>query len=129
MGEFHELYQLRLLPRATSDRRGGGERRTMTPTESFYEHWYFHLPNLVLAALLYTLAGRYILELFFQRNQDAVILKVFRSITDPVLKLVRVVTPGVVPNGLVIIFAVVWLMGLRLFLYLTMLAAGTMKLG
>jgi YggT family protein len=101
----------------------------MTPTESFYEHWYFHLPNLALAALLYTLAGRYILELFFQRNQDAVILKVFRSVTDPVLKLVRLVTPGIVPNGLVIIFAVVWLMGLRLFLYLTMLAAGTMKLG
>lgn len=101
----------------------------MSPTDSFFTHWYFHLPNLVLAALLYTLIGRFLLELFFSKRPDAVILRVFRSVTDPVLKAVRVITPATIPNGVVIVFAVVWLMGLRMFLYLTMLAGGAMKLG
>lgn len=100
----------------------------MTPTDTFFTHWYFHLPNLVMAAMLYTLVGRFLLELFFANNQGAVILKVFRSVTDPVLKVVRVITPAIVPSGLVLVFAVVWLMGLRMFLYLTMLASGAMKL-
>lgn len=100
----------------------------MSPTESFVTHWYFHLPNLVLAALLYTLAGRYLLGLLFAKKPDAVILKVFQSVTDPVVNLVRVVTPAVVPNGLVILFAVVWLIALRMFLYLTMIAAGASKI-
>lgn len=100
----------------------------MSPTETFLTHWYFHVPNLVMAALLYTLAGRYLLELFFAKQPDAVILKVFRSVTDPVLRIVRLVTPAVVPNGLVILAAVVWLMALRMFMYLTLLAAGVRQI-
>lgn len=100
----------------------------MSPTESFVTHWYFHLPNLVLAALLYTLLGRYVLGLIFASKPDVVILKVFQSITDPVVKLVRLVTPAVVPNGLVILFAAIWLIVLRMFLYLTMIAAGVSKI-
>jgi hypothetical protein len=96
----------------------------MTPTESFFAHWYFHLPNLVMAALIYSLIGRYLLELFFARKPDAVILKVFRQVTQPVVGAVRAVTPLVVPDGLVVILAIVWLMALRMFLYLTIIAAG-----
>lgn len=96
----------------------------MSVTDSFFQHWYFHVPNLVLAALLYTMIGRYALELLFARKPDAVMLTVFRSVTDPFLKIVRVVTPAVVPNGLVIVASIVWLIALRMFLYLTVLAAG-----
>jgi hypothetical protein len=96
----------------------------MTPTESFFAHWYFHLPNLVMAALIYSLIGRYLLELFFAWKPDAVILKVFRQVTQPVVGAVRAVTPLVVPDGLVVILAIVWLMALRMFLYLTIIAAG-----
>lgn len=96
----------------------------MTPTQSFFEFWYFHIPNLVMAALIYTLIGRYLLTLFFARNPDAVILKVFSSVTDPVLRLVRAITPAIVPNGLVLVFSIVWLMALRMFWFLTCVAAG-----
>lgn len=96
----------------------------MTPTDSFVTHWYFHIPNLLLAAMIYSLIGRYVLELFFARKTDAVILNVFRQITDPVVRLVRHITPLVVPNGVVMAMAIVWLMALRLFLYLTLLAGG-----
>lgn len=96
----------------------------MNLSESLFEHWYFHVPNLVLAALIYTLIGRYILELFFAKRPDAVILKVFRQITDPVVRFVRAITPRIVPDGVVVVCAIVWLMALRMFLYLTIIAAG-----
>jgi len=96
----------------------------MTPADSFIQNWWFHIPNLVMSALIYTLIGRYILDLVFGADSKAVILHVFRRVTDPVLKLVRFVTPAVVPNGLVLVFAIVWLMGLRMFWFLTAVAAG-----
>lgn len=96
----------------------------MTLTDSFLAHWYFHVPNLILAALIYTLIGRYLLELLFARKPDAVILKVFRQVTDPVVGGVRAITPAIVPDGLVVVCAVVWLMALRMFLYLTIVASG-----
>ena len=96
----------------------------MSVTDSFFQHWYFHVPNLVLAALLDTMIGRYALELLVARKPDAVMLTVFRSVTDPFLKIVRVVMPVVVPNGLVSVASIVWLIALRMFLYLTVLAAG-----
>jgi YggT family protein len=98
--------------------------RAMSVAESFFTYWYFHIPNLILAALIYTLIGRYLLTLFFRKNPDAVMLRVFQSITDPVLKAIRVVTPAIVPNGLVIVFAIAWLMAARMFWFLTCVAAG-----
>lgn len=93
-------------------------------SESFFTHWYFHVPNMILAALIYSMIARYLLEILFAKKQDAVILTTFRQVTDPVLKLVRTITPAIVPNGLVVVFAIVWLMALRMFLYLTIVAAG-----
>lgn len=95
----------------------------MTPTESFFAHWWYHVPNLVMAALIYTLIGRYLLELFFGAR-DAVIVNVFRSVTDPILKLVRLVTPAIVPNGLVLVFTMAWLLAARMFWFLTAVALG-----
>lgn len=96
----------------------------MSPTQSFLTHWYFHIPNLAMAALMYTLIGRYVLSLFFSKKPDVVILKVFASVTDPVLHLVRAITPAIVPGGLVLVFAIAWLMAARMFWFLTCVAAG-----
>lgn len=96
----------------------------MTPTDTFFTHWYFHVPNLVLAALAYSLIGRYLLELVFAKKPDAVIVKVFRQVTSPVVNIVRAATPAIVPDGLVIVFAFVWLTVARMFLYLTIIAMG-----
>lgn len=98
--------------------------RPVTLLDNFWGYWYFHVPNLLLAALIYTMIGRYVLELLFPNATDIVFIKVFRQITDPVLHLVRAVTPAVVPNGLTVVFAIIWLMGLRFFLLLTVLASG-----
>jgi uncharacterized protein YggT (Ycf19 family) len=96
----------------------------MTPTESLFAHWYFHLPNLLLAALIYTLIGRYILSLFFAPDSDKVIWRTFKTLSDPVVRVVRGVTPRVVPDGLVVVFAIAWLFAVRMMLLLTVFAAG-----
>jgi YggT family protein len=76
--------------------------------------WLFHGPNMLLAALLYTLLGRYILSLVFRPNSDLVIWRVFRQITDPILKATRALTPAVAPDAAVMLFAVIWLIALRM---------------
>lgn len=98
----------------------------MPADDSFWTYWYFHVPNLILAALIYTIVGYYALAVLFGYfgRKDAVILKVFESVSRPVLATVRFFTPAVVPNGLVAIFAVGWLMALRMFWLLTCVAAG-----
>lgn len=103
----------------------------MSAQDSFWAHWYFHVPNLLMAAMIYTLIARYLLELMFSKQPDAVMLKVFRSITDPLLHIVRKFTPALVPNGLVVIFTAVWLMAMRLawFLVCTLAFGMRMKVG
>jgi p-aminobenzoyl-glutamate transporter AbgT len=99
----------------------------MSLQDNFLAHWYYHLPNLAMAAMMYTLFGRYVLELVFSAiggRQDAVVLKAFRGITDPLLRVVRVITPHIVPDGLVIVFTVAWLLALRMVWFLTCVAFG-----
>ncbi|MEZ5926289.1 MAG: hypothetical protein R3D57_18110 [Hyphomicrobiaceae bacterium] len=75
--------------------------------------------NLVLAAAMYTLIGRYILSLFFAADSRAVIWRVFCQVTDPILRLVRFVTPQLIQDRLVMLFAVVWIIMLRVGLLAT----------
>jgi hypothetical protein len=86
----------------------------LSPSESFVQYWWFHIPNLLMAALIYTLIGRYLLELVLAKQQDAVILRVFRTVTDWFVRIVRFVTPAVVPNGLTVVFAIMWLIAARM---------------
>ena len=87
----------------------------MTPSQSFVAHWYFHIPNLIMVALMYTLVGRYILSLLL--DNDRVIVRVLSSITNPVLKAVGAITPRIVPAGVIIVFAIVWLFVARVALF------------
>ena len=94
----------------------------MTPSQSFFAHWYFHVPNLAMAALTYTLIGRYILSLFLA--DDRVIVRVFSTVTNPVLETVGFITPRIVPSGVLIVFAIVWLFVARILLCLGLALMG-----
>jgi uncharacterized protein YggT (Ycf19 family) len=78
------------------------------------DYWYFHLPNFILAAVMYTLIGRLLLSFFVPADWQNYIWRAFVTITQPVVGVVRLVTPAVLPNVIVIIFSVFWLMLLRL---------------
>ena len=56
-------------------------------------YWYYHLPNFVLAALMYTLLGRVLLSLFVEPDSSNYIWRFFCRITDPVVAIVALVTP------------------------------------
>ena len=76
--------------------------------------WLYHGPNMLIAIGLYMLLGRYILSLVFRQNSELVIWRVFCQITDPILHSVRAITPAIVPNGLVMVFAIFWMIILRI---------------
>jgi hypothetical protein len=96
----------------------------MIPSQSFFTHWYFHVPNLLMAALMYALVGRYLLMLIFGAGSDRFIVRVFRHVTDPVLGVVDAVTPRIVPVGLLIVFAIVWLFVARVLLFFVLALMG-----
>jgi hypothetical protein len=84
-----------------------------------FSHWYFHVPNFLLAAVMYTLLGRVLLALFVERDSTNYIWLFFCRITDPVIAAVSVVTPKATADVVLWLFGFVWLFWVRLaFLYL-----------
>ncbi len=96
----------------------------MAAADGLGAFWLYQAPNLILAALMYTLLGRFLLSLFYADDSDKVLWRVFRQITQPVIDAVRIVTPLVVPPPVLILFAVAWVFLARLMLFLGFAAAG-----
>jgi YggT family protein len=106
---------------------GRGEFSREPPVSSanpLLTYWYFHLPNLVLAALMYTTIGRFALNFIFDEHSTNFIWRFFVRITDPVIKLVQYVTPRAVPALFVLLFTVVWLFAARVLLLLVVALLG-----
>ena len=78
------------------------------------QYWYFHLPNFIIAAVMYSVLGRLILSFFVNPAWRNYIWLAFVRLTDPVVRLVRFITPAVLPDALVLVFAFFWLMAARL---------------
>ena len=79
----------------------------------FLTYWYYHVPNFVLAALMYTLLGRAILGLIVGLDSQNYIWRFFCRLTDPVVALVALATPRAAAPVVVWLFGVVWLFWLR----------------
>jgi uncharacterized protein YggT (Ycf19 family) len=87
-------------------------------------YWYFHVPNFVLAALMYTLLGRALLGLFVAHDSTNYIWRFFCRITDPFIALIVPLTPKATAPVIVWLFAVVWLFWLRVALLYVFLLLG-----
>ena len=85
---------------------------------SLFTYWYFHLPNFVLAVLMYTLFARALLGLMVPPDSPNYIWRFFCRTTDPVVRVVAAVTPKACPPVIIWLFAVVWLFWLRLILFI-----------
>jgi len=88
--------------------------------------WYFHLPNFILAALMYTLLGRAVLGLIVAPDSSNYIWRFFCRLTDPVVTVVAHVTPKAVAPVVVWLFGVVWLFWLRVLLLYAFLVMGAL---
>jgi uncharacterized protein YggT (Ycf19 family) len=98
--------------------------KTRRATGNLMNELFFTVPNFVLAAAMYTVLGRYIMALFFKPDSQQVIWRVFAQVTDPVIGAVRAITPRLVPDGLVMIFTLFWLLILRMMLFLVAVMFG-----
>ena len=85
-------------------------------------NWYFHLPNFILAALMYTLLGRAILGLIVEHNSQNYIWRFFCRITDPIVGTVAIVTPKAAAPIVLWLLAFVWLFWIRV-AFIALLAA------
>jgi hypothetical protein len=94
---------------------------SLDTTASFAGYWYFHLPNFVLAALMYTMLGRFLLSLMVDADSPNYIWRFFCRITDPVVAVIAAVTPKVVPPALLWLFGFVWMFWLRVAFHYTLL--------
>jgi hypothetical protein len=90
------------------------------PSASYSSYWYFYGPSLLLAALIYLLLARLVLALLLTGQNP--VMRVLTSVTDPVVKTVHAITPRVVPSALVVVFAIMWLLSLRILLHQAFLA-------
>jgi len=96
----------------------------VSTSNPIFVYWYFHLPNFVLAALMYTLLGRVILGLIVQPEASNYIWRFFCRVTDPVVAVVALVTPKAAAPVIVWLFGVVWLFWLRVLLLNVFLILG-----
>lgn len=92
----------------------------MDAAASFFQHWYYHVPNYVLAVIMYACLGRFLLGLFVPATWDNYIWRGFVWTSDLAVRPVSAITPSAVPAPLVILFTVLWLLAIRILLFFEM---------
>jgi YggT family protein len=99
-------------------------------SSSLLTYWYYHLPNFILAALMYTLLGRALLGLIVDPDSSNYIWRFFCRITDPVVAVIALVTPKAAVPVVVWLLGFVWLFWLRvLLLYAFLLSGAAPRIG
>ncbi|HVY00117.1 MAG TPA: hypothetical protein VHA55_10055 [Pseudorhodoplanes sp.] len=86
----------------------------------------FHLPNFILAAVMYTLLGRAVLGLFIDADSSNYIWRFFCRFTDPFVRLIALVTPKATAPVVLWLFGFVWMFWLRVGLLYLFILAGTL---
>ncbi len=100
----------------------------MTSSQSLIAQWYFHLPNFVLAALMYTLLGRAALGVFVAHDSSNYIWRFFCRISDPVVAVFSPLTPKATAPVVLWLFCFVWLFWLRVgLLYVFLMLSATAR--
>ena len=96
---------------------------------SFWSLWYFHVPNFILAVVMYTMLGRALLGLFVEHNSQNYIWRGFCAITDPFLKAFALVTPKAAAPVVQWLFGFVWMFWLRVLLLVVFFSLGILRVG
>ncbi len=70
----------------------------------------------LFGAMMWTLLGRAALDLFVPPHSEMVIAKVFRQITDPVIRLFRKITPSFLIPVFIPVYVAWWFYMIRFYL-------------
>jgi hypothetical protein len=107
------------------EQRGGVTRHAGDfMSDIWWSYWYFHIPNYVLALLIYTLFGRFLLGLVVPPDSRNYIFRWFVRWTDWVIVPVAIVTPRIVPPFVLPPIAAFWLIVVRIVFFIIMFGAG-----
>lgn len=90
----------------------------------FTDYWIYQLGNYLLAVVMYTLFGRALLGLFVPVESPLYIMRGFRYITDPFLRLFAFMTPRFIPPGLAPLYVAFLVIVLRVIFWSAMYNAG-----
>lgn len=86
---------------------------------------FFHIVNYGLAVVFYTMLGQTILALFAGGpNSQFFIMRFFRRITGPFIRLFAFMTPGFIPDLLIPLYVGFWVLVIRFAFGLAMLNMG-----
>jgi uncharacterized protein YggT (Ycf19 family) len=96
----------------------------MMRSPGYLAHWYYHVPDLILAVLVWLLIARLVLDLLPGRGSDNLLVRLVVGATDPIVACVGFITPRVVPPLLVIACAAAWLLAARVALFVAVSATG-----
>ena len=83
--------------------------------------WYYHLPDLLLAALSYLVLARLLLLPFQSRNA---VVRGVTVLTAPMLAAVAAITPRMLPAAGLLVAALAWLYAVRVLVRVGIAAAG-----
>jgi hypothetical protein len=86
------------------------------------QHWYYHVPDLLLAAVSYLIVARLALLPF--GADRALIVRALNALTAPVVAGVAAMTPRLLPFPAVLLAALAWLYAARVVLRTAMAATG-----
>jgi hypothetical protein len=90
----------------------------------FWQYWYYNIPNYLLAALAYTMLGRFMLGFFVPEDWNNYIWRAFIRLSDPIIAVVRYITPLAVTHLWILILAALWIHLVRIAFTLAMLSWG-----
>ncbi len=98
----------------------------MSLPQKFFEQWYFHVPDRLIVLMMVLIAVHILFDLALAtfRREDLGAMRFLSAVTAPVIAPVRFLTPRIVPDPLIMVFAIAWLMALRLVLFAVCAALG-----
>lgn len=96
----------------------------MEPKNIWWGYWYFHLPNYALAALFYTLIGRFLLSFILPPDTTNYIYRWFYRLTEWLVRPVAFITPRAIAPRFLPPVAAFWVVVVRVLYIMTLLAAG-----
>ena len=84
----------------------------------FLSYGYFHIPNFLLGALMYTCFGVFLLDIFFRPESKNPIYRTFHRVVDPYYRILSPLTPGFLPPFLISLYAAFLSIVFRILLYM-----------
>ncbi len=90
----------------------------------FWTYWYFYVPDYLLAALLYTLLGRFVLGFFVAQDSHNPVWRTALAVTDWIVGWVRTITPLLIGMPFLLLAAAFWVFAARAAFALAMVQAG-----